>query len=269
MSLALSDLSVTEFITLGRMGFYPRGLVTGACVFDTSFNSRTFVGGVSRTTQEVTAIGQAMHTARARALTKLRTEAEKLGAEGVVGVQLDVDKHTWRGGQVIARFVAVGTAIAFDRERAPKDLANAPSLRPAKGPFTSDLSAHDLTTLMRAGYRPVELAMGNCVYQLSTMTPAGALALGNVELSDYTAAFAQARETAMTNLLDDLRRRYPSGPDAPVGVVGMTVNEGAHGGMPHMIEFTAIGTAVARLADNDPRKLAQPPTPSVVVPLDG
>ena len=31
---ALSDLSVTEFLTLSRVGFLPRGLVIGSCVFE-------------------------------------------------------------------------------------------------------------------------------------------------------------------------------------------------------------------------------------------
>src|ERR1019366_955611 len=33
-AVALSDLSVTEFLTLSRMGFLPRGLVIGSAVWD-------------------------------------------------------------------------------------------------------------------------------------------------------------------------------------------------------------------------------------------
>ena len=57
-------------------------------------------------------------------------------------------------------------------------------------------------------------------------------------------------------------------PDAPVGVVGMKVDEQAHAGGGNVIEYTAIGTAVAPLKEGDPRKAAAPPAPSIVVPLD-
>ncbi len=33
MTPALSELGVTEFLTLARLGFVPRGLVIGSCVF--------------------------------------------------------------------------------------------------------------------------------------------------------------------------------------------------------------------------------------------
>lgn len=75
---------------------------------------------------------------------------------------------------------------------------------------------------------------------------------------------------------------WPVGhPDAPIGIVGMTVSEEAHrpqmiGGRSNMIagstapvvEFTAVGTAIARLAPDDPRRAAQTIKPLVVVPLD-
>jgi hypothetical protein len=58
----------------------------------------------------------------------------------------------------------------------------------------------------------------------------------------------------------------------------MTVTESAHGDRrqtgpqgqpsPPLIEFTAIGTAIAPLWPNDPRKAATPPKPKIVVPLD-
>ena len=35
-----------------------------------------------------------------------------------------------------------------------------------------------------------------------------------------------------------------------------------------VVEFTAVGTAIAPLAPGDPRRAAQLPQPNVVVPLD-
>jgi hypothetical protein len=71
-------------------------------------------------------------------------------------------------------------------------------------------------------------------------------------------------------------------PDAPVGIVGMTVSEEAHrpqtlGARTNnlftnttspVVEFTAVGTAIAPLAQGDPRRAKQAIKPMVVVPLD-
>ncbi len=130
-------------------------------------------------------------------------------------------------------------------------------------------------TLLRAGYRPVDLAMGSCVYEIRTAA-AGVWNLRNEELAEYTQAFFDARETAMDRLAQDLFARWPPGhQDAPSGVVGMTVTENIHsekatGGLLQrpVVEFTAVGTAVAPLQAGDPRRAAQLPVPAIVVPLD-
>jgi uncharacterized protein YbjQ (UPF0145 family) len=265
----LSDLSVTEFLTLSRLGFLPRGLVIGVCVYDAGFEQQT-TGFV---TQEITQVGQAMRAARRLAVGRMREQAREQGAEGVVGVRLEVEHHRWRGGHVVARFVAVGTSIAFDRSHAPAGLEKAPSLALADGPFTSDLSGQDFVTLVRAGYRPVSVALGNCVYQISRLPLRGLWSRGNIEIEEYTQAFMNARETAMQNLEADLEAELgkPGArgkPDAAVGVVGMTVEEIAHAGVANVIEYTAVGTAVAKLREDDPRREKELPAPQVVVPLD-
>jgi uncharacterized protein YbjQ (UPF0145 family) len=262
----LSDLSVTEFLTLARVGFLPRGLVIGVAVYDAGVDS-----GLTGITQEVTSIGQAMAAARRLAVRRLREQAKAVDAEGVVGVRLSVEHHRWRGGHIVARFVAVGTAIAFDQEHASPELRSAPSLALANGPFTSDLAGQDFVTLLRAGYRPVSIALGNCVYEVSRTALQGMWTAGNVEIGEYTTAFMNARETAMDNLQKDLERELGkpgSRADAPVGVVGMSVEEQAHAGAAQLIEYTAVGTAVAHLHKNDPRRARELPAPVVVVPLD-
>ena len=94
---------------------------------------------------------QAMYHARELAMTRMEEEASALRADGIVGVRLEVTRHEW--GEALAEFVAIGTAI---RAR------NGQSYRNAKGlPFTSDLSGQDFWTLLRTGYRPVGMVMGN------------------------------------------------------------------------------------------------------------
>jgi hypothetical protein len=67
-------------------------------------------------------------------------------------------------------------------------------------------------------------------------------------------------------------RELPKGsPDESVGIVGMTVSEATYGGRQAapIVEFTAVGTAIAPLAPGDPRRAPSPPRPQMVVPLDG
>ncbi len=148
----------------------------------------------------------------------MRRQADDAGAEGVVGVRLSVEHHRWRGGHVVARFIAVGTAIAFDPTHAPPALASAPSLRLSTGPFTSDLAGQDFVTLLRAGYRPIAIALGDCVYEVSKSALRGLWRAGNVEIAEYTQAFMNARETAMQDLERDLEADIPRGSGGPGGL---------------------------------------------------
>jgi uncharacterized protein YbjQ (UPF0145 family) len=52
---------------------------------------------------------QALYDARELAMTRMQTEARALGAQGIVGVELQEHHHGW-GGRAI-EFLAIGTAI--------------------------------------------------------------------------------------------------------------------------------------------------------------
>ena len=265
---ALSELGVTEFLTLQRAGFLPRGLVVGSCVFAAG----TQYDWVVRT-GEIGSLSQAMRNARHLAIQRMRAQAVQLQADGVVDVRLEVEHHLWRGARQVAKCIAVGTAVTFDRQHAPHALQGAPSLRLASGaPFDSDLSGGDFVTLLSAGYRPVTVAMGNCVYGLDPRT-LRAYRGKDDEIREFTTAFFDARESAMERLQADLFREWPRGsPDCPTGIVGMTVSEATYGGSgasgPPIVEFTALGTAIAPLAADDPRRRLPQMKPTVVVPLD-
>jgi hypothetical protein len=75
----------------------------------------------------------------------------------------------------------------------------------------------------------------------------------------------------MDRLQQDLFTHHPEGtPDAPVGIVGVSVSESVYGGgqSAPIVEFTAIGTAVAELAPDDPRRGPPHEKHNLVVPLD-
>ena len=138
--------------------------------------------------------------------------------------------------------------------------------------FLAALSGGDFVTLLAAGFRPVTVAMGNCVYGLDPRTMRNYRGKDD-EIREYTTAFFDARELAMERLQHDLFAGWPRGtPDCPTGIVGMTVREEVYGGSgasgPPIVEFTALGTAIAPLAPNDPRRQHTRVTPRVVVPLD-
>lgn len=269
---ALSDFSVTEFLTLSRLGFLPHGVVVGDALVDAGVNA------LSGATREIATMSQAMRQARWMAVNRMRDQARAHRAEGVVGVRLHVEHHRWRGGHQVVKILALGTAVAFDPAHAPPQLAAAPPLILADGrPFTSALSGQDFVTLLRAGYRPVSVAVGCCVYELNAYGTWRTAQTGqNAEIAEYTQALFDARELAMERMTQDLfadfglqgAHQAAGHPDAPVGVVGMKVTEAAHAGAKNVIEYTAIGTAVAPVRPGDPRKAERPPAPQIVVPLD-
>src|SRR5881398_2651405 len=143
-----SDLSVNEFLLVKQAGFDPLGLVIGSSIYHIGYQQSSW-----KDSTEMQVLSQAMYEARELAMTRMEEEADALGADGVVGVRLDVGRYEW--GEHMAEFIAIGTAV----KHAGGELHRAPNGRP----FTSDLSGQDFATLLRAGYRPAGLVMGNCV----------------------------------------------------------------------------------------------------------
>ncbi|MGH2927668.1 MAG: heavy metal-binding domain-containing protein, partial [Solirubrobacteraceae bacterium] len=182
--------------------------------------------------QEMDVLSQAMYHARELAMTRMEEEADQLGADGVVGVRLDVSRYEWGGD--LAEFIAIGTAVRH-REGV---LHRAPNGRP----FTSDLSGQDFYTLLSAGYRPLGLVMGTCVYHVAHQGLGGWFKrVGrNAEMPNFTQALYDARELAMERMQQEAEN---IGSDV-LGIVEVKLHENNHGWGSHVIEFFAIGTAV-------------------------
>jgi uncharacterized protein YbjQ (UPF0145 family) len=228
--LFTSDLSVNEFLLVKDAGFDPLGLVVGSSIYHIGYQQSSW-----KQSQEMEVLSQAMYHARELAMTRMEEEADSLGADGVVGVRLDIGRYEW--GEHMAEFIAIGTAI---KHREGK-LHRAPNGRP----FTSDLNGQDFWTLMRAGHRPVGMVMGSCVYHvahrgfLQSMKQAGQ----NVELVNFTQALYDARELAMARMQTEAEQVEAE------GIVGVQLQEKNHGWGSHVIEFFAVGTAIVPTGD--------------------
>ena len=85
--LFTSDLSVSEFLLVKEAGFDPLGLVMGTSIYQVAPN-------VSRRSGEAIDMTKALYHARELAMNRMEEEAEALGADGIVGVRLEVNLST-------------------------------------------------------------------------------------------------------------------------------------------------------------------------------
>src|SRR5215213_9857289 len=99
-----SDLTVNEFLLIKEAGFEPLGLVMGTSIYQIGFQQSNWSQN-----QEMGVLSQAMYHARDLAMTRMQEEADELGADGIVGVRLDIGGYA--GGPNMAEFLAVGTAV--------------------------------------------------------------------------------------------------------------------------------------------------------------
>src|SRR5438067_7135628 len=239
-----SDLSVNEFLLVKQAGFDPLGLVIGSSIYHIGYQQSSW-----KQSMEMDVLSQAMYHARELAMTRMEEEADQLGADGIVGVRLDIGRYEW--GEHLAEFIAIGTAVKHHEG----ELHRAPNGRP----FTSDLSGQDFYKLLASGHRPVGLVMGSCVYHVAHQSMWKAMRqIGqNVELPNFTQALYDARELAME------RMQHEADQVKAEGVVAVRLEERSHGWGSHVIEFFAVGTAIVPLdTDHDLTK------PTLTLPLN-
>lgn len=223
--LFTSDLSVNEFVLVKEAGFEPLGMVVGSSIYHIGYQQAQW-----RQNQEMGVLTQATYHARELAMSRMEEEASALGADGIIGVRLDVNRYEW--GENLAEFMAVGTAI--------RHVGGVDHKTHEGKPFTSDLSGQDFWTLIRSGHRPLGLVMGNCVYHVAHqglsqwMRNVGQ----NVEMPNFTQALYDARELAMQRMQTEAEQLHAE------GIVGVHLDERSHGWGSHVIEFFAVGTAV-------------------------
>jgi uncharacterized protein YbjQ (UPF0145 family) len=242
--LATTDFSVDEFLLVGSLGFEPVGMVLGSSVYHVGYQR----GGWNQN-MELQVLTAAMYNARELAMSRMEAEAQSLGASGVVGVRMDIRFHDW--GTHVGEFIAVGTAV---RQKDGQDWR-------ADGgvPFTSDLSGQAFYKLLSAGYRPLGLVLGNCVYHVAHQSFGQLLrqAGQNVEVPQFTQALYEARELAMARMQAEAERMNAT------AVVETRLDVATHVWEYHVMEFLSIGTAVRPLSGD-----VKPFSPQLTLSVD-
>jgi uncharacterized protein YbjQ (UPF0145 family) len=225
-----SDLTIDELLLLEDVGFEPLELVLGATYFHIGYQSAPYSQN-----QELVEMSQMMLLARQTAMLEIQSQAVALGADGVVGMRLEIEREGHH-----AEFSAIGTAV---RRRA----ADGAKFRAQHGrPFTCDLSGADFWGLVRGGFRPVALVHGVCVYHVAHQGLGAWFksASKNCEMPAFTQGLYDARELALSRVQLDAAHAGATG-----GVVGVEVREGHYGWHSHVLEFLAVGTAVSPIDD--------------------
>lgn len=248
-SIFSSDLSVNEFLLVKQTGFTPVGMVLGTSIYHVGYQRKRW--GRSH---ELSTISQAMYHARELAMTRMEEEADILGADGIVGVRLEINFDNFSHG--LAEFLAVGTAITFDKTRTDVAPADFVWRTPTGKPFTSELNGQDFWTLLQTGYAPVSLVMGSCVYKIGWRGGFSTQPFANREIPKYTEALYTARELAMS------RMEAEATTVAAEGIVGVNLESLGHRWRGYITEFFAVGTAIRPI-----RTVHEIPAPTFTLPL--
>jgi uncharacterized protein YbjQ (UPF0145 family) len=244
-----SDLSVSEYALIGEAGFEPLGFVVGSSIYHVGLQVARWSQN-----QELQVLTQCMYNARELAMSRMRAEADHLGADGIVGVALKMQMYVW--GQEVLEFIATGTAVralnSNGAHRAPDGRA-----------FTSDLSGQDFFRLLACGAVPVAFVLGTCVYHIAHQGVMQSLrqAGQNQEMPQFTQGIYEARELALVRMQAEAQQAGSS------GIVGVNVGVYNHVWGEHATEFLATGTAIRRLAEEH-RLPATTPKPTFTLGLD-
>jgi uncharacterized protein YbjQ (UPF0145 family) len=128
----LTDLSLPDYTLLRRGGYRPVGVVASTSVFYivASWQTQRATLGWQRfqPNQELADFTQGVYAAREMALARATSQAQQLGAGGMVGMQIEhdidireVDQNNSKREDLIVTFHILGTAIAPAGEHLPLD----------------------------------------------------------------------------------------------------------------------------------------------------
>ena len=249
-----SDLTVSEWSALARLGVSPITQVMGSSIYHVGWQATYY-----NVPTEVRVLSDAFNHSRRLALGRLLEEAQACRADAVVALRIDQGAHDWAAGAV--EFIAVGTAV-----RLPEELRD-----PAGETVLCDLTGQEFALLCNAGMRPVGIAAHTSVHyvpasgqtQMAQSSFGGAFggpggSWANQELVDFSQGVYEAREKAMGFVAAQV---HGLGGD---GVIGVEISEqsrthavrrGMYESRDLEVTFHVMGTVVRE----DATLVSQPP----------
>jgi uncharacterized protein YbjQ (UPF0145 family) len=188
-----SDLAVSEWAAIARLGIAPITQVMGSSIYHVGWQPTYY-----NVPTEVRVLSDAYNECRRLALGRLLEEARACRADAVLGVQIDQGAHDWAPGAI--EFIAIGTAV-----RLPQALRDG-----AGATILSDLTGQEFTQLCDAGTRPIGIAA-------HTQMAQGGFGASwvNQELTDFSQGVYEAREKAIGSVTAQVREL---GGDGIIGV---------------------------------------------------
>jgi uncharacterized protein YbjQ (UPF0145 family) len=243
-----SDLSVADFALCHRLGLQPVSQVMGSSIYQVGYQSTPWPSATGGSFMfEMQALSDAWNEVRGLALNRLALEAEHVGADAVIGVELRTDAHDWAENSI--EYVVVGTAVRHTHGMQRDD-----SRRRDTGPVLTELSVAEYTKLLDAGVRPLGIVAWSSVffigasYSTQMMGTRGLGFTQSQELPEFTQGVYSAREIAVGRLTEQAARLGAG------GVIGVRIAHGiqrisvgagtySRGGL--MASFHVIGTAVS------------------------
>jgi uncharacterized protein YbjQ (UPF0145 family) len=238
-----SDLSVNEFLLAREAGLRPLSQVMGSSVYHVGWQVLPGQYSYYSTSRELSVLTQAMNQARLNALGRLSEEAQRVGADAVIGVHVARGRYDWASD--LLEFSTVGTAVRVEGASG------------AARPALTNLSGQDFWKLFRSGYWPTGVVAASTVYyvvagwqtQMANNSMWGSWA--NMELQDFTRGLYSARHIAMSQIREQAMSL------GGAGVVGMQIEQseeehevrlGNDQERTDMIfTFHTIGTAIAEI----------------------
>jgi uncharacterized protein YbjQ (UPF0145 family) len=251
-----SDLSVADFALCHQLGLQPVSQVMGSSIYQVGYQNTPWPSSMGGGYMfEMQALSQGWNEVRERALHRLALEAGHVGADAVIGVDLQTGAHDWAENSI--EYVVIGTAVRHGKGTASG----------RNGPVLTELSVADYAKLLSAGVEPLGIVAWSSVFfvgaSYSTQRLGGMSFMQNQELPEFTQGIYGAREIAVGRVTEQAARLGAS------GVIGVRIAHGIRqmslgGGGAYsrsglMVTFHVIGTAIRE----DRAKIPQAPKTTI------
>lgn len=263
-----SDLSVADFALCHRLGLRPVSQVMGSSIYQVGYQNTPWPSAMGGSFMfEMQALSEAWNEVRNRALHRLALEAGHVGADAVIGVDLQTGAHDWAENSI--EYVVIGTAVRHGRDTQAGDNARSggdaqPQHRTGHGkrshhddrssrddPVLTELSVADYTKLLSAGVEPLGIVAWSSVFfvaaSYSTQMLGGMNFTQNQELREFTQGIYSAREIAVERMTAQAAKLDASGVIGvriAHGIRQVSVGGGAYSRGGLMVTFHVIGTAI-------------------------